>query len=413
MNAFGAFLLFYPITMALFWVIGSLFYYLIIERKLKWKQQMTSEEGITFLVPCYNEAETIEETIRNLQSLSYPKKEIIIINDGSSDQTSAVIKKLKTQYTFQFIDLTVNQGKAQALNTAVKSARYNYIMCIDADTIMDDDAPYYMIKHLIDDSTLGAVTGNPRIRNKSSLLAKIQTVEYASMIGSIKRAQTMNGYVNTISGVFTLFNKQALEDVGFWDIDMITEDIAVSWKFHTAGYGIRYEPRALCWMLVPETLSGLWKQRVRWAQGGHEVLLRDFKKVVSTFNFPLWFLYFEQVLSIIWVYSTLFILVASLLSFNFLDYYYYEYHFSIFILSAFLMTVTNLVQFSIAMLIDSRYEKHHWSYLFFLSWYPTFYWLINAVVVVFALPKALKRKKGVFATWTSPDRGSIQWSNQD
>lgn len=161
-------------------------------------------------------------------------------------------------------------------------------MGIDADTIIDDAAPYFMIDNFRHAPNLGAVTGNPRIRNKSSILGKIQTVEYASIIGSIKRAQTLNGYVNTISGVFTLFRKSALEAVGYWDDDMITEDIAVTWKFHMHHYEIRYEPRALCWMLVPETFTGIWKQRLRWAQGGHEVVLREFKSMLKQPNLPLW-----------------------------------------------------------------------------------------------------------------------------
>lgn len=80
-------------------------------------------------------------------------------------------------------------------------------MCLDADTIVDQDAPYYMIENFKHDPKLGAVTGNPRIRNKSSILGKIQTIEYASLIGCIKRSQTLAGAVNTISGVFTLFKK--------------------------------------------------------------------------------------------------------------------------------------------------------------------------------------------------------------
>ncbi|TDM12129.1 poly-beta-1,6-N-acetyl-D-glucosamine synthase [Macrococcus lamae] len=408
LNILWGFLIFYPITMSMVYLVGSILYFFIIERKLKKGEDMSSSEGITFMIPCYNEGDTIEETIKNLEALSYPKKEIIIVNDGSSDNTSETVKELNKIYNFRFVDLPENQGKAQALNTAVKFAKYDYIMCIDADTLIEDDAPYYMVNHFVKDPTLGAVTGNPRIRNKSSLLAKIQTIEYASMVGSIKRAQTMNGYVNTISGVFTLFNKKALEAVNYWDIDMITEDIAVSWKFHLAGYGIRYEPRALCWMLVPETVSGLWKQRVRWAQGGHEVLLRDFKAMLKKPNFFLWFLFIEQIISVVWVYSILLLLFLSLLNINFLDFYYYEYQFTLFLLSSFLLTFTNIIQFSVALFIDSKYERKNWIYIFFLSWYPTFYWFINALVVIFALPKAMKRKKGAFATWSSPDRGNIQ-----
>ncbi|WP_323703741.1 poly-beta-1,6-N-acetyl-D-glucosamine synthase [Mammaliicoccus sp. Dog046] len=402
------FFIIYPIMMSIFWIIGTLIYYVLIESKMKAKDiNYHPTEGISFIIACYNEAETIADTIKNLHGLSFPIKEIIAVNDGSSDDTKGELLKLKQKYNITFINLEQNKGKANALNIAAQSAKYPYLMCVDADTIIDDDAPYYMIESLINDPSIGAVTGNPRIRNKSTLLSKIQTIEYASLIGSIKRAQTINGFVNTISGVFSLFNKKALEENDYWDTDMITEDIAVSWKFHLSGYKIKYEPRALCWMLVPETFKGLWKQRVRWSQGGHEVILRDFKKMLKVRNISLWILYLEQVLSVVWVYGIIIMLIYTIMQLNLLDFYYYNYKLTIFLLSAFLLTFVNIIQFTLSLIIDSRYEfKNNW-FVVFLSWYPTFYWLINALVVVVAFPKALKRKKGEFATWTSPDRGDL------
>ena len=408
-NIFSGFLIAYPVLMSLVWIVGAILYFVLIERKFK-KEPPRQDvyEGISFLIPCYNEAETIEETLMNVLKLSYPKKEIILINDGSSDYTAEKVHALKALYDFKFIDLKENRGKANALNTAVKEAQYDFVMGIDADTIIEDDAPYFMIDNFRNSPRLGAVTGNPRIRNKSSILGKIQTVEYASIIGSIKRAQTMNGYVNTISGVFTLFRKSALEEVGYWDDDMITEDIAVSWKFHMNGFEIRYEPRALCWMLVPETLNGIWKQRLRWAQGGHEVMLREFKNMFKQPSLPLWLLYIEQLVSILWVYCVLFLLAFTVINIDVLDYYFYAYNLNILILASIILTTVNVFQFTVSLIIDSRYEKKNMLYLFFLCWYPTFYWLINACVAVCAFPKALRREKGAFATWSSPDRGNIQ-----
>ncbi|RIL76087.1 poly-beta-1,6 N-acetyl-D-glucosamine synthase, partial [Staphylococcus epidermidis] len=84
------------------------------------------------------------------------------------------------------------------------------------------------------------------------------------------------------------------------------------------------------------------------------------------------------------------------------------YSFSIFFFSSFTMTFINIIQFTVALFIDSRYEKKNIVGLIFLSWYPTLYWVINAAVVIMAFPKALKRKKGGYATWSSPDRGNIQ-----
>ncbi len=399
----------YPLFMSIFWVIGTIFYALFIELRLKKQPNKDiGDQGISFLIPCFNEEETIKETIESVLKLEFPNKEVIVINDGSSDRSAEVIEALKEKLEFTFVNLSVNQGKANALNEGIKHASFEYIMGIDADTVVDNDAPYYMIENFLNDPDLAAVTGNPRIRNKGSILGKIQAVEYASMVGSIKRAQSITGKINTISGVFTLFRKSAITEVNKWDIDMITEDIAISWKFHLSNLKIKYEPRALCWMLVPETVGGLWKQRIRWAQGGQEVLIRDFKKAVKSKHPAIYLLLFEQIFSLVWVYLILSILILSVINMNFFDYYYMEYQFTIVILSALILTFINIIQFTISLFIDSRYEKINVLTVFFLSWYPTIYWIINALVAIIAFPKALKRKKGVFATWSSPDRGNIK-----
>lgn len=402
-------LLSYPIFMSLYWIVGTILYAFSYELKLKkHPSKDIGTKGISFLVPCFNESETIVDTISNLYDLEFPNKEIIIINDGSSDDTASVIANLNKRLDFEFVNLTENQGKANALNHGLEYATYDFVMVIDADTIIDDNAPFFMLEAFENNPKLAAVTGNPRIRNKKSLLGKIQTVEYASIIGCIKRSQSIAGKINTISGVFTLFRKSAVEQVGKWDTDMITEDIAVSWKFHIHNLKIKYEPRALCWMLVPETVGGLWKQRVRWAQGGQEVLIRDFKEALKSRSSAFYMLLFEQVFSLIWVFTVISLLILSLIQSNFLDVNYLQYQFTIIIISAFVLTFINIIQFTIALIIDSKYEKINIFILIFLSWYPTLYWLINALVAIFAFPKALKRKKGEFATWTSPDRGNIQ-----
>lgn len=392
--------------MSLFWMVGTIIYIFFSELWLKQKpNKEIGNEGISFLVPCFNEEETIKDTIKNLLALDFPNKQIIVINDGSTDNSAKIIYELQKYLDFTFIDLEFNNGKANALNKGIDYAKYDYVMGIDADTLIDDNAPYFMIEHFKKNPKLAAVTGNPRIRNKKSILGKIQTIEYASMVGSIKRTQALTGKINTISGVFTLFRKSAIEKVGKWDIDMITEDIAISWKFHLAGLHIKYEPRALCRMLVPETIPGLWKQRLRWAQGGQEVVIRDLKKGLKSFNFAMYFLIFEQIFSLIWVYSVLLVLIFNIINANLLDYYFLKYKLSLLVLSALILTFLNAVQFTIALIADSKYEKINIFTIVYLSWYSTVYWVINALVSSLAFPKAIRRKKGEFATWTSPDRG--------
>ena len=392
--------------MSLFWMVGTIIYIFFSELWLTQKpNKEIGDEGISFLIPCFNEEETIKATIKNLLALDFPNKQIIVINDGSTDNSAKIIYELQKYLDFTFIDLEFNNGKANALNKGIDYAKYDYVMGIDADTLIDDNAPYFMIEHFKKNPKLAAVTGNPRIRNKKSILGKIQTIEYASMVGSIKRTQALTGKINTISGVFTLFRKSAIEKVGKWDIDMITEDIAISWKFHLAGLHIKYEPRALCRMLVPETIPGLWKQRLRWAQGGQEVVIRDLKKGLKSFNLAMYFLIFEQIFSLIWIYSVLLVLIFNIMNANLLDYYFLKYKLSLLVLSALILTFLNAVQFTIALIADSKYEKINIFTIVYLSWYSTVYWVINALVSSLAFPKAIRRKKGEFATWTSPDRG--------
>jgi hypothetical protein len=137
---------------------------------------------------------------------------------------------------------------------------------IDADWILKKDALQFFMPHFLSSSKVGAVTGNPRVRNRTTLLGKIQVGEYSYIIGMIKRTQRIYGKILTVSGAIAAYRKSALLDVGLFDSDTVTEDIDITWKLHKGFWDVRYEPRALCWVLVPETVKGLWGQRVRWAQ---------------------------------------------------------------------------------------------------------------------------------------------------
>ena len=400
------FVVFYPIFMSLFWIVGTIYYFIFREGKLKLKiNDKVEREGITFLIACFNEEKTIEKTIRSVSNLRYKIKEILVINDGSSDNTRQVLEKLSNKYAFTHINLEKNKGKANALNKGLEIAKYEFIMCLDADTTVDQKAPYFMMETMLKNDNIGAVTGNPRIKNKSSILSKLQIIEYASIVGGIKRSQSIVGKINTVSGVFTLFRKRAVQDVNCWDIDMITEDIAISWKLHLKNWDIVYEHRALCWMLVPETLMGLVNQRIRWAQGGQEVIIRNFKTYIKSFDYKMYLLLIEPILSLVWILMIVIYSFKTIISIDLLTYHYFTNRLNVILLSAFVLTFINVIQILISMIIDSRYEKRNISILFYICWYPTFYWGINAVASIIALPKAIKNKRGVYATWNSPDRG--------
>ncbi|MGV2643816.1 glycosyltransferase, partial [Clostridium perfringens] len=136
---------------------------------------------ISILVPCFNEEETIRETIENLLNLSYPDYEIIAINDGSTDGTIEILKDIaKNEEKLKVIHSVQNKGMANALHIGAFASTSEYLLCIDSDALIEDSAPYYLINHFINKGErVGAVTGNPRIRNRDTLLSRMQSVEYS------------------------------------------------------------------------------------------------------------------------------------------------------------------------------------------------------------------------------------------
>lgn len=182
----------------------------------------------------------------------------------------------KLPQDLRVLHLQKNMGKAHGLNLALAISHGEIIVTLDADSMLDEHAVEWAVWHFNTFPRVGAVTGNPRVRNRTTLLAKIQTAEYSSVIGLIKRAQRLMGKVMTVSGVVAAWRRSAVVHAGLWDTKAITDDIEMTWRLETKFWDVRYETNMLCWMLVPESLSGLWKQRCRWAQGGVEVMRRHY-----------------------------------------------------------------------------------------------------------------------------------------
>lgn len=406
------FAFYYPLFMAYLWMAGALYYYFSKERKENLyviAPKLPEYPHVSVLVPCFNEGVNAYETIGALLELNYPNYDIIAINDGSTDNTAAILDDIAAKHSkVKAIQLASNQGKAMALTVGAMMSTSEYLVCIDGDAMLDRNCILWMMRHFVTGARVGAVTGNPRIRNRSTMLGKLQVGEFSSVIGLIKRAQRVYGRVFTVSGVVAAFRKSALHQVGYWSTNMVTEDIDISWKMQTNYYDVRYEPNALCWILMPETLFGLWKQRTRWAQGGAEVLLK-FKDIFADFKKRrMWPVYAELVISIIWAYTITIIFLLWLIGL-FLDLPSYL-HISAFApgWNGVLLAMTCLLQFAVSLFIDSRYEPKIRRYYYWMIWYPMLFWMLSALTTVVGLPAALMKNRNERATWTSPDRGLHQ-----
>ncbi len=395
------FVYWYPALMAMMWVVGSLIFYFNNEKREALPLKETPM--VSILMPAHNEGDILYNVVKEMTQLNYPNYELIMINDGSSDDTGEVLKKIVAMYdNVRVIDLKKNCGKANALYLGAIASKGEILVGVDADSYLDKNALRYLVSHFINKQNgerVGAVTGNPRVRNRGTLLGRIQLCEYASIISLIKRTQRVLGKVMTVSGVCVAYRKKALLDCGFWDRDMMTEDIAVTWKLEKNFWDVRYEPRALCWMLVPETIKGLWRQRKRWAEGGLEVIFRHFDIFKSWRRRRMVPIYLEQVCSFFWSVCWL-ILTLILLIMEFQG----KTVFTEYIWKSQFLSFVCLFQFIVAIALESRYDRQILKSAWSVIWYPLVYWYVNVFITLGALLKMILPKKKL-ATWKSPDRG--------
>ena len=293
---------------------------------------------MSVLIPARNEAGNIRETVEAVLNSAYPNYEVIVINDASTDETEAIVRQLVAEHQqVRMLNLTVNQGKATALNYGFLISKGEIIVTVDADCMLDARALHWMAWHFINFPRVGALTGNPRVRNRTTLLAQIQTAEYASVIGLIKRTQRVLGKVLTVSGVIAAWRRQALLDVGLWSNDMITDDIDMTWKMEKRFWDVRYETKAIGWMLVPETLWGLWRQR------------------------RIWPLYIDYVLSILWAH--IFPICMLFWSYGWLSGDWFliaQLGNPVALWNGSVIALVCMLQFAVSLLVDNKYDKHLW-----------------------------------------------------
>jgi biofilm PGA synthesis N-glycosyltransferase PgaC len=415
---FFVFIFFYPLFMAVYWITGSLLFF------FRWEGQRTApvlkeHPLVALLVPCHNEETSVRDVIHQIAANQYPNFEIVAINDGSTDQTGAILDELASRIPqLKVVTLTRNYGKAAALRMGVMATSAEFVMCIDADALLEKDALFWMVKHFQDGPRVGAVTGNPRVVNNRSLLGRVQIGEFSAIVGMVKRTQRSVGRVFTVSGVNAMFRVAALHDVGYWSSETVTEDIDISWKLQLRRWDIRFEPRAVTWILVPEDFRALWKQRLRWAQGGYEAAVKFGGDIFRWENRRMWIVGMEYWISVLWCYALMFTVFCWAATNTLPEDAWPE------ILrvptmvpgwTGVILATACLLQFTVGLLIDRQYEKRGLlKHMFWAIWYPAIYWFLSAATTVVAVPKGMlkRRQREKYARWVSPVRALIttpQW----
>jgi biofilm PGA synthesis N-glycosyltransferase PgaC len=351
---------------------------------------------VSVVIPAHKEAETIGRTLEALLAVDYPSYEVIVVNDGSTDDTAVVVRRYLHTGVVRLLDKTVNEGKAMGLNDAMPLCRGEIVVVLDADIVVTPGVLRALVPHF-ESPRVGAVTGNPRVANRGSLLRNLQTLEFASIVSVQRRAQRVWGRVLTVSGAIAAFRKTALVDAGLFSPDMATEDIDMTWKLQSRFWDVRYEASAVVWMEVPPTLGELWKQRRRWARGLAQVLAKHGSVAVSWRSRRLWPVFWEGVLSIGWAYTfltlTTYWVVSHLLGYS-------PYGSSpIPNLWGMLTATACLTQLATGVMLDRRYDRDLAKYFPFAVLYPLVYWMLMSVISAIYTIDGLLRKRPAVQVW--------------
>jgi biofilm PGA synthesis N-glycosyltransferase PgaC len=296
----------------LFMMLYSFFEHIEHLSPTKDNQQSPPEEDaflpmISLVVPAYNEGLVIQAAIRSLLDLDYPNYEVLVIDDGSSDDTYE--KSMEVAVASLVVPVRVitkkNGGKSDALNTGTTNARGEFILNMDGDTKLSPNALRACVRHFQNPS-VGAVAGNVKVLNRENMLTKIQALEYVEGLAMARKAQSFFRAVNIIPGPLGMFRKSVLQQVGGYDHDTFAEDCDLTLKLLMIGWHIVYEPSAVAWVETPSGWLNLLKQRYRWTRGILQATRKHrwamwHPRKAGINSFILWYMLFE---GIVWPFST-------------------------------------------------------------------------------------------------------------
>lgn len=242
---------------------------LILDRQPKFKETCPTED-ITILIAAYNEELGIFNTLKYIKEQEYRGRiHTIVINNNSNDNTCFEVERAKKELGMDILLLHENKaGKFNALNHGLNFVQTEYVITLDADTLIHKKAVNYLISRIKSSpKDVCAVAGSMLVRNsRDNLLAKIQEWDYFLSIASIKRMQGLYQGTLVAQGAFSLYKTSLVKSVGGWS-DAIGEDIVLTWKMLKQGYRVYFEPHAVAFTDVPIKLSHFVKQRSRWARG--------------------------------------------------------------------------------------------------------------------------------------------------
>ncbi|CAK0739399.1 poly-beta-1,6-N-acetyl-D-glucosamine synthase [Gammaproteobacteria bacterium] len=278
---------------------------------------------VSILLPAFNEEARIAKTIEAILVVNYPALEIIVVDDGSTDDTFAIAIRYVGEHQGMRVRVLrkPNGGKSTALNLGFRESHGPLVLCVDADSLLERNAVKRLVA-VLGDPSVGAVSGQVRVRNRGTLLGRMQALEYAMMNGMPRLSQSCFSHVLIAPGPVAMFRRAILDDIwrtwgagheedasssryvtGPWERDTFAEDCDLTLNTLLFGKRVLFEPAALSYTTAPDGLFPLLNQRYRWIRGNLQAVLKSWRRWHSVSNppqaLPLWLASFI-IESILW-----------------------------------------------------------------------------------------------------------------
>ncbi|WP_432093430.1 bifunctional polysaccharide deacetylase/glycosyltransferase family 2 protein [Streptomyces sp. bgisy100] len=245
-------------------------------RGAPWLRRVTGP--VTVLVPACDEEAGIAATVGSLLASTHTGLQIIVIDDGSRDRTAEVVASIRDPRVT--LIRQANAGKAAALNTGLRHARYDIVVMVDGDTVFEPDAIERLIQPLAHPA-IGAVSGHIKVANRSGLLGRWQHLEYVVGCNLDVRMFEVLECMPTVPGAIGAFRREALMGVGGISEDTLAEDTDLTMALWRAGWRVVHEEHAVAWTEVPQSLGQLWRQRYRWCYGTLQAMWKHRRAVTD------------------------------------------------------------------------------------------------------------------------------------
>jgi cellulose synthase/poly-beta-1,6-N-acetylglucosamine synthase-like glycosyltransferase len=233
---------------------------------------------VSVVVPAFNEKEGIAAPVCSIAVSDYPKLEVVVVDDGSTDGTADIIEALGLPNVR--VIRKPNEGKASALNTGIAAASHDLLVLVDGDTVFESDTVRKLVQPFCD-SRIGGVSGNAKVGNRKGLLGRWQHIDYVIGFNLDRRCYDAFECMPTVPGAIGAFRREALREVKGVSDDTLAEDTDLTMSLIRTGWKVVYQEYARAWTEAPHSMAQLWKQRYRWCYGTLQAMWKHRRVVIE------------------------------------------------------------------------------------------------------------------------------------